>query len=136
MVAGTKMNKQSNLYNRVVYLAIPKRLFDDDICKRAYRYIKSMQPLATIDPREIFQSNEEWAKNGLRYLKPCDCVVVVTDNGIVGKGVCTELQFFTDHKFPCYAYVERGKEQTLLTVTGVRVINENDWIHYARLEYE
>lgn len=130
------MDKQSLIYNNVVYLAIPKRLYDNDICTRAIKYIKTLRPLATIDPREVFESNEQWLRIYKRYLKPCDSVVVITDNGIVGKGVHTELQYFNERKLSCYAYHERGEFCALLTITGLHVIDWNNWIDYARIEYE
>lgn len=131
------MEKQSLLYNQVVYVAMPKRLFDDDIAIRALRYIKTLKPLAMIDPRGMFKDNTEWARRFPGYLKPCQICVVVTDNNIIGKGVYEEVKHFDTNGKQCYLYVERdnGNIQTLVTMTGLHVVDWNNWIDYARVEY-
>lgn len=130
------MRKQSLIENKNVYVAIPKRLFDDDIVSRGLRYIHSLRPLSIDDPRGMFASNEEWARAFPDYLKIYNTVVVITDNdGMIGKGVYEEVRYFDRHKLPCFIYVESGEYRAMLPVTGLHIVDHNNWIDYARIEY-
>lgn len=134
MVTGVKMERQSLIYNKVVYVAIPKRLFDDAICERAFTYLRALKPLALIDPREMFDSNEEWLAQFPKYLKPCEVCVVVTDNGFIGKGTYKEIGYFSKCNLPYYLYVEHNKCQGIFPVINIEVMNLNDWTDYAWIE--
>lgn len=134
MMAGTKQTKQSLLYNKVVYIAIPKRLYVDAIVKRALAHIKTHKPLAVIDPRDVFSSNEEWEKAFPRYLKPCEVCIVVTDNGIVGRGVYREVEYFQGKRLSCFQYVENDGVTSLAEIAGLHIINWNNWIDYAEVQ--
>lgn len=136
METGTQQKKESLLYHKTVYIAIPKRLFDDAICNRARDYVRSLHPFAVIDPRGMFKSNAEWLDAFPRYLKPCEAVIAVTENGFIGKGTYDEIKYFSDKNLPCYQYVERGKFQNILSISGLHIVDWNNWIDYARIEYE
>src|SRR6266508_1414200 len=91
------MEKESLLQNKRVYIAIPKRLYDDKIVSRAIRYLHSLKPFVLDDPRGMFKDNEQWAKSFPNYLEQYDAVVVVTDDCFIGKGTYKELWYFV-HK--------------------------------------
>src|SRR6266508_3576707 len=119
MITGVRM-EESLLQNKRVYIAIPKRLYDDKIVSRAIRYLHSLKPLVLDDPRGMFENNEQWAKSFPNYLEQYDAVVVVTDDCFIGKGT----------------YKERNKYQAISHLTGIHIVNWNNWIDYARTEYE
>ena len=77
------------LQNKIVYIGVPKRLFDSDLLDNAYRYIQ-LQTDDVISPQGMFASNEQWLKAFPDYLMTCDAMVIVTDNGYVGRGVYLE----------------------------------------------
>ncbi len=130
------MEKESLLQNKRVYIAIPKRLYDDKIVSRAIRYLHSLKPLVLDDPRGMFKDNEQWAKSFPNYLEQYDAVVVVTDDCFIGKGTYKELWYFVHKNLPRYQYIERNKYQAISRLTGIHIVNWNNWIDYARTEYE
>jgi len=136
MIAGIKMQKESLIHNQRIYIALPKRLYDDEILSRAISFLHSLKPFSIDDPRDMFASNIDWEKAFPNYLKIYDTVVIVTDNGFVGRGVHKEIEYFDRKKKPCYQYVERGKHQNILPVKALRIVNWNNWIDYAMVEYE
>src|SRR5215471_20300141 len=102
-----------NLKNNIVYLAAPKRLFDSEIFDRAYRYAQS-QCSAVLDPRGVFRSNDEWKDNFERVLEICDVMVIVSDDGMVGKGVYEEYRYFRRRFCKIFHYTETGKNKYLI----------------------
>lgn len=137
MVTGTRKVKQSVLHDCNVYVAVPKRLYTDDILARALRYIHSLSPLSIDDPRGMFKNNTEWEANFPKYLQQYNAIVVVTDNGYVGRGVFVEERDFQWRHLPCYVYVELECEGigSLLPIRSMRIMNPNNWTNYAKVYY-
>jgi hypothetical protein len=136
MKTGVKMEQENVLRDKVVYLAIPKRLYNDAIVTRAHQYIKTLKPLAIIDPRGMFTDNAEWMENFPKYLKPVSAVVVITDNRFIGKGVYEEVWYCMRQNVPIYHYVEIIDQQSVRPVTAMNIVNWNNWIDYAQISTE
>ena len=123
------------LQNKIVYIGVPKRLFDSDLLDTAYQYIFT-QTQDIVDPRGMFASNEQWLKAFPDYLMTCDAMVIVTDNGYVGRGVYLEWQHFKDTKRPIFLFNERAtKVYQLREVKSLTISDEGDWTYYAIVHY-
>lgn len=119
--------------DNIVYLAAPKRLFTNVLYNKAEKYICSLKPFAVMRASKLFTSNEQWLKTYKNHIANCEVMVIVTDNGIVGKGVYLEYSEFRKHHKLILWYVERGKTKSLLVVRMLEVLNEDNWIDYAKI---
>jgi len=136
-----------DLSQKIVYLAAPKRLLISDSYDRAFTYL--LQRCAgVINPLWMFSSNEDWKENFEARLveAKASAMVIVSDNGIVGKGVYTEHLFFFESHCPIFHYIENEEfidenwdsivttfNQYLEPVKRLQIIDPDDWKEYAKI---
>lgn len=133
------MEKENRLesvpvYNRIVYLAIPKRLYDNPFIDWVKKRIIELGSRGVADPRNMFKSNEDWRKSFPTYLDAYDCIVVISDNGIIGKGTYEEVTYFQTQGKPVYMFAPAGGDMCILPVKSMHIINWNNWEEYARIK--
>jgi hypothetical protein len=134
-----------DLSKKIVYLAAPKKLLSSDEYDRAFTYL--LQRCAgVINPRWMFANNEDWKENLISRLiqSKASAMVIVSDNGIVGKGVYTEHLFFFESHCPIFHYVENpqiveGYERPfynpeLEKVKSLQIIDPDNWKEYAKIK--
>jgi|SRR5215475_3040612 len=139
------MFDEIDLRNKKVYFAVPKHSFNDPLVERGYQLIKSQKPLEILDARNLFKSNEEWAKTGLAYLDDCDVMIISSFNHSVGKGVFLEYIYFKENvSNNIFFYLEsyHGRRdikenffQKFIQVTKLKIVDQDNWSYYAKVEY-
>jgi len=134
----------NELSTKIVYLAAPKKLLSSDMYDRAFTYLLQ-RSAGVINPRWMFSSNEDWKENFAKRLieAKCSAMVIVSDNGIVGKGVYTEHMHFFDSHCPIFHYVEDAHfyegyerpiyDQSLEPIKRLQIIDDDDWVNYAKI---
>jgi hypothetical protein len=85
----------------------------------------------------VFCPNNNLGETGSMYhylniVKWCDETVVLEHKELVGKGVYEEVQTALQNKKPTFV-LRAGK---LLKVTGVKVVNSDNWKQFAQLQIE
>lgn len=132
----------------VVYLAAPKRLLSSDLYDRAFRYLLA-RSRGVMNPRWMFESNQDWIDNYQSRLMEANVMVIVTDDNLVGKGVYKEYMHFFERHCKIYLYDEEmdcDEEfafedekcaiiSSLIRVKSLKIVDENDWRDYATVKY-
>ena len=136
-----------DLSQKIVYLAAPKYLLSSDQYDRAFTYLLQ-RCKGVINPRWMFSSNQDWLENLSNRLleSKANAMVIVSDEGIVGKGVYTEHLIFFNSHCPILHYIEDEQfieeydtdvetkwYQDLIPVRRLRIIDEDDWVNYAKI---
>ena len=129
---------------KIVYLAAPKRILSTNLYDRAFRYFLARSK-GVINPRWMFENNQDWLDNFETKLRDGDVMVIVTDDNFVGKGVYLEYNYFFSRHCPVYYYIEdeflnddSDDFETVVdvvAVTRLEIADDNDWKDYAIVKY-
>jgi hypothetical protein len=127
-----------NFSDKIVYLAAPKRLLSSDLYDRAFRFMLARSK-GVMNPRWMFANNQDWLNNYEERLEPCNVMVIVSDDGNVGKGVYLEYNYFFSRHCKIYHYDESEfnfeVEQSLYEVKRLQIVDDEDWSDYAIIQY-
>jgi hypothetical protein len=123
-----------NLHQNVVYLAAPKRLYQSHLFQQAYEYLLP-KCISVVDPRGMYKSNQDWLANYETRLEICDTMIIVSDDMLVGKGVYTEYNYFWRRNCKVYHIIEFGKSFHLIPVKRLKIVDDDDWTNYAKIQY-
>lgn len=137
------VRQYSNLKQKVVYLAAPKQLLSSDEYDRAFTFLL-FQSKGVVNPRWMFSSNQDWLENYEERLKIADAMVIVSNRGMVGKGVYLEYNYFRDRFCKVYHYIEREDERyteislrydkSLEEIKRIEIVDDEDWVNYALIK--
>ena len=123
-----------DLSKKVIYLAAPKRLYDSHLFASAYQYLLP-KSAAILDPRGMYKSNQEWLENYETRLEIADTMIIVSDDMLVGKGVYTEYNYFWRRNCKVYHILQYTKLYDLIPVKRIKIIDDDDWLNYAMIQY-
>jgi len=62
-------------------------------------------------------------------------MIIVSDDMLVGKGVYTEYNYFWYRSCKIYHIIEFGKSFHLIPVKRLRIVDDDDWTNYAKIQY-
>lgn len=134
---------------KTVYLAAPKRILSTDLYDRAFRYFLARSK-GVMNPRWMFENNQDWLDNFETKLRDADVMVIVTDDNFVGKGVYLEYNYFFSRHCKIYYYLEEefshydddenpytgeNFHQSVVAVKRLEIDDDENWKDYAVVRY-
>ena len=142
------MNNEIDFTGKTVYLAAPKRILSTDLYDRAFRYFLARSK-GVMNPRWMFENNQDWLDNFERRLREADVMVIVTDDNFVGKGVYLEYNYFFSRHCKIYFFKEdeefvlneENREleveyiHEIVPVKRLEIDDDENWKDYAVVKY-
>ena len=133
---------------KTVYLAAPKRILSTDLYDRAFRYFLARSK-GVMNPRWMFENNQDWLDNFERRLQEADVMVIVTNDNFVGKGVYLEYNYFFSRHCKIYFFKEdeefvvneENREleveyiHEIVPVKRLEIDDDENWQDYAVVRY-
>ena len=115
-----------------IYLAAPVRLFDSDAYRRAIAWAERTFPQADVSPsHKVFASLDDWLEGWPEVAGWIDLAVVVSHpDGAIGRGVFDELSELERLEKPVLWW---RSARDICPALSVKLRDEEDWQHYARL---
>lgn len=132
---------------KIVYLAAPKRILSTDLYDRAFQYLLARSK-GVINPKWMFENNQDWLDNFERRLREADVMVIVTDDNFVGKGVYLEYNYFFSRHRKIYFFKEDSEfvvndddelevvyTHEIVPVKRLEIDDDENWKDYAVVRY-
>jgi hypothetical protein len=117
-----------------IYYAHSKRIYGTSNESEELKYIKEKFSNASIICPHTTMGELADFNDYLHVVDCCDRIIASEVEGCIGKGVFCEIARGFGNSTPVYVLRKRDNKFYLEIVTGIEVINENDWKNrYAKL---
>jgi hypothetical protein len=114
------------------YYAHSKRIYNKPIEKLEYDFIQSNFYGHCICPN-LHIGEKGGIQPYLDIIKKYDVVYISEYEGFIGKGVAEECLTALEHNIPIHILKGEYPNFNLKKVTGIEIINSNNWIQYAKV---
>jgi hypothetical protein len=119
------------LSEKTVYVMTPKHYYGS-VKYQENKKLMALQYLTAkfLWPDDLYFDRYDWLRNFSQYLNEADCGLVIPDwRGMVGYGVCSEIQAFKNVAKPLYCLTRNG----IGSEFTIEIVNERDWKLYAKV---